>query len=102
MSETAQDFLHQNMADLSNLVETYPCYIPILAAAELLHIKPEALRASVEQGRCPFGFCWKLGDRIGLQDSHLGVCGMDHPWHRHAYLSVAPYWRGRQASPHFY
>lgn len=67
MSETAQDFLHQNMADLSNLVETYPCYIPILAAAELLHIKPEALRASVEQGRCPFGFCWKLGDRIAYK-----------------------------------
>ncbi len=67
MSETAQDFLRQNMADLSNLVETYPCYIPILAAAELLHIKPEALRASVEQGRCPFGFCWKLGDRIAYK-----------------------------------
>lgn len=62
-----KDFLHQNMADLSNLVETYPCYIPILAAAELLHIKPEALRASVEQGRCPFGFCWKLGDRIAYK-----------------------------------
>lgn len=55
------------MAALSRLVEQYPLYVPVLAAAELLHLKPEALRASIEQGRCPFGFCWQLGDRMAYK-----------------------------------
>lgn len=52
---------------LEQLISTYPVYLPILAAAEFLHMKPEALRASIEQGRCPFGFSWKLGDRSGYK-----------------------------------
>ena len=67
MSETAKKLLNNNLADLSHLVEKYPAYIPVLAAAELLHLKPEALRASIEQGRCPFGFCWQLGDRMAYK-----------------------------------
>lgn len=67
MSEKALNLLGTNMDELSRLVETYPRYIPVLAAAEVLHIKPEALRASIEQGRCPFGFCWKLGDRMAYK-----------------------------------
>ena len=67
MSETSLSILADSMAALSRLVEQYPMYIPVLAAAELLHIKPEALRASIEQGRCPFGFCWSLGDRMAYK-----------------------------------
>lgn len=61
MTDTAMNLLGENMSKLSELVEKYLLYIPVLAAAELLHVKPEALRASIEQGRCPFGFCWQLG-----------------------------------------
>lgn len=67
MSDNALNLLGKNMSKLSELVEKYPLYIPVLAVAEILHIKPEALRASVEQGRCPFGFCWKLGDRMAYK-----------------------------------
>lgn len=67
MSEKAREALSGNMAEVSSLVEIYPYCIPVLAAAELLHIKPEALRASIEQGRCPFGFSWKLGERSGYK-----------------------------------
>lgn len=67
MSDNAMKLLGNSMAELSRLVETYPLYIPVLAAAEVLHVKPEALRASIEQGRCPFGFCWQLGDRMAYK-----------------------------------
>lgn len=67
MTDTAMNLLGENMSKLSELVEKYPLYIPVLAAAELLHVKPEALRASIEQGRCPFGFCWTLGDRMAYK-----------------------------------
>lgn len=67
MTDTAMNLLGENMSKLSELVEKYPMYIPVLAAAELLHVKPEALRASIEQGRCPFGFCWQLGDRTAYK-----------------------------------
>lgn len=52
---------------LNELITKYPFYIPVTAAAEFLHIKPEALRASIEQGRCPFGFWWRLGERSGYK-----------------------------------
>lgn len=74
MSENARSILSQNLNAVSQLVEQYPCYAPVLAVAELLHMKPEALRASMEQGRCPFGFCWKLGDRFGYKISTTALC----------------------------
>lgn len=67
MTAGAMKVLNNSMAELSQLVECYPLYIPVLAAAELLHVKPEALRASIEQGRCAFGFCWQLGDRTSYK-----------------------------------
>lgn len=67
MAEMTQSILKSRLDELEQLVEQYPLYIPVLAAAELLHIKPEALRASIEQGRCPFGFCWKLGGRTAYK-----------------------------------
>lgn len=67
MAEMTQSILESRLDELEQLVEQYPLYIPVLAAAELLHIKPEALRASIEQGRCPFGFCWQLGDRMAYK-----------------------------------
>lgn len=67
MSEMTQSILESRLDELEQLVEHYPLYIPVLAAAELLHIKPEALRASIEQGRCPFGFCWTLGGRMAYK-----------------------------------
>lgn len=53
--------------NLDELIAAHPVYLPVLAVAEFLHMKPEALRASIEQGRCPFGFSWKLGDRSGYK-----------------------------------
>ena len=61
------EVLHACMDELEQLVTAYPRYIPISAAAEFLHVKPDALRASIEQNRCPFGFCWRLGDRTAYK-----------------------------------
>lgn len=74
MSEKAKALLADNLAAVSRLVETYPLYVPVLEVAELLHIKPAALRASIEQGRCPFGICWKLGDRFGYKIPTTALC----------------------------
>lgn len=67
MSETAYTLMQKNMAALSQLVEQYPLYIPVVEAAALLHTTPASLRASMEQGRCPFGFSWQIGDRAGFK-----------------------------------
>lgn len=67
MSEAASVALKVCMNALSQAVEEYPLYLPVIVAAQLLHLKPEALRASIEQGRCPFGFCWQLGDRVSYK-----------------------------------
>ena len=67
MSEKALSLLKEQMDSVSLLVEKYPLYIPVLAASEFLHVKPDALRASIEQGKCPFGFCWRLGDRMAYK-----------------------------------
>lgn len=53
--------------ELNALITAHPIYIPVPAAAAFLHVKSDALRASIDQGRCPFGFSWKLGDRTGYK-----------------------------------
>lgn len=52
---------------LRALTDSHPIYIPVQEAASFLHMSTEALRASMEQNRCPFGFSWKLGDRNGYK-----------------------------------
>lgn len=52
---------------LNQLVAAHPCYIPVAEAAAFLHMGADALRASIEQNRCPFGFSWKMGDRNGYK-----------------------------------
>lgn len=52
---------------LNALCTAHPFYVPVEAAAEFLHVKPAGLRASIDQGRCPFGFSWQLGDRAGYK-----------------------------------
>lgn len=52
---------------LADLVSEHPFYIPVPVVADLLCMSPAALRASIEQGRCPFGFSWKLGERSGFK-----------------------------------
>lgn len=52
---------------LHDLINEYPIYISVPAAAKFLHMNPSALRASIDQGRCPFGFSWKLGDHAGYK-----------------------------------
>lgn len=52
---------------LQKLISDFPLYIPVTEAAAFLHVRPEALRASIDQGRCPFGFSWTLGDRSGYK-----------------------------------
>lgn len=53
--------------ELFEVVNKYPIYIPVAEVAAFLHMGPDALRASMEQNRCPFGFSWKLGDRNGYK-----------------------------------
>ena len=67
MSEKAKEILKARMDAVSDLIERYPLYIPVIAAAEFLHVGAEALRASIEQGKCPFGICWRLGDRMAYK-----------------------------------
>ena len=74
MTASAKELLASNLAAISQLVESYPLYAPVVAVAELLHMKPAALRASIEQGRCPFGICWKLGDRFSYKISTTALC----------------------------
>ncbi len=52
---------------LSALVQGHPIYIPVSEAAAFLHMGVDALRASLSQGRCPFGFAWELGGRKGYK-----------------------------------
>ena len=67
MSEKAKEILKARMDAVSDLIERYPLYIPVIAAAEFLHVGADSLRASIEQGKCPFGFCWRLGDRTAYK-----------------------------------
>ena len=67
MSQNAKEILKERMDAMSTLIERYPLYIPVIAAAEFLHVGAEALRASIEQGKCRFGFCWGLGDRMAYK-----------------------------------
>jgi len=52
---------------LEEICKEHPYYIPIDVAADFLHIKPANLRASIDQGRCPFGFSWVVGNRSGYK-----------------------------------
>ena len=57
-------FIKQRKAELETLCEQYPIEIPLIEVAKFLHIKPESLRRSIEQGTC--GFCaltWRNGTR---------------------------------------
>lgn len=53
--------------ELKTLIKNNPIYISVPAAAKFLHMNPSALRASIDQNRCPFGFSWKLGDHAGYK-----------------------------------
>lgn len=61
------EVVNECMEELNQLVTAYPRYIPVGVAANFLHLKPEALRASIEQNRCPFAFCWRLGERTAYK-----------------------------------
>ena len=74
MDEQAKKVLDANVSACSDLVCAYPVFLPVSAVAELLHIKPEALRASIDQGRCPFGFSWKLGERAAYKIPTVTFC----------------------------
>ncbi len=67
MSESAYRVISERQKELSHLIEEHPLYLPVSKVAEFLHVKPEALRASMEQGRCPFGLAWKLGDKAAYK-----------------------------------
>lgn len=65
-----KDFINpvtDQLTSLRELANQYPLYIPISAAADYLHIKEAGLRAAIEQGTCPFGISWKLGDRAAYK-----------------------------------
>lgn len=55
------------MDSLNSLVQQHPIYVPVSEAAAFLHIRPDCLRASIDQNRCPFGFSWRIGERSGYK-----------------------------------
>ena len=66
MTSTFSSAVTDRLASLSELADRYPLYVPV-SAAEFLHVKELGLRASIEQGTCPFGISWKLGDRAAYK-----------------------------------
>lgn len=50
----------EKIDQLNLIVEKHPEYIPLPEVAAFLGTKPDGLRASMDQGRCPFGFGWKI------------------------------------------
>lgn len=61
------DLVSTRMMELENLAINNPYSLSIEKAASFLHTTPECLRASIEQGRCPFGYAWAVGDRISYK-----------------------------------
>ena len=62
-----QELTAQRLDELQRLAAENPFSVPVATAAEILHTSPELLRASMEQGRCPFGYAWKVGDRASYK-----------------------------------
>ena len=67
MTKDFIDPVANQLTSLRELADQYPLYIPISAAADYLHVKEAGLRAAIEQGTCPFGISWKLGDRAAYK-----------------------------------
>ena len=67
MTSTFSSAVTDRLTALSELADRYPLYVPVSAAAEFLHVTETGLRASIEQGTCPFGISWKLGDRAAYK-----------------------------------
>lgn len=65
------------LEELKALCEEYPVCIPVRAAAKFLGVAEDCLRASIDQGRAPFGFSWCLGERKGYKISTLAFAS----WH---------------------
>lgn len=59
--------IRERAGKLQDLLDRYPICIPVTVVAEFLHVSAEGLRASIDQGRCPFGFSWTLGARSGYK-----------------------------------
>ena len=57
MSNSCSSAVTDRLTALGELADQYPLYIPISAG----------LRAAIEQGTCPFGISWKLGDRAAYK-----------------------------------
>lgn len=54
-------------AELEELSKKYPRYLPLEVCSEVMGCKEAGLRASIDQGSCPFGISWKLGDRAAYK-----------------------------------
>ena len=67
MPQTFPTDVADRLTALEQLADRYPLYIPVSAAADYLHIKEAGLRAAIEQGTCPFGISWRLGDRAAYK-----------------------------------
>lgn len=53
--------------ELKALCEKYPVCIPIREVAKFLGASEDGIRAACLQGRCPFGYAWKIGERAGFK-----------------------------------
>ena len=51
--------IKQKVAELEDLVEKHPCYLPLTEVAAFLGANAEGLRSCIESGKCPFGIAWQ-------------------------------------------
>ena len=59
--------LEKRRSELNELVQNYPIYIPVEKLSKFLGMKPEALRACLRQGHCPFGVAYSVGSRYAYK-----------------------------------
>ena len=59
--------LEKRRSELNELVQNYPIYIPVEKLSKFLGMKPEALRACLRQGHCPFGVAYSIGSRYAYK-----------------------------------
>ncbi len=55
--------MREQIEALKALAQKHPVCIPVRAAANFMGASEDGLRASMDQGICPFGYGWQLGEK---------------------------------------
>jgi len=59
--------IKDRIAELNELVNKYPQYIPLPEVAKFIGANKEGLRETIYKGQCPFGIAWQKdirGNRV--------------------------------------